>query len=168
MARSFSASLNSAFAIDDSTASTPELNNLAQSVSQKKAAVDSQTSELQALEARIKEMDKRLEQKMSRTSSPAGRGGAAGGGSEHRRSPLGDTFSGGGDGGVNAAGPAGNYYGAKVTGTEGGTGTQSVNTSSVLADRTVNPSSGAEHDPVERTMQMPGGMENLSASANRQ
>ena len=101
MARNFSDSLNSAFAIHDST-TTPQLENLAQSVSQKKASVDSQTSELQALEERIKEMDRRLEQRNSRTSSPAGRRGPEGG-AMHRRPPVGDAFGGGNGGrGVSA------------------------------------------------------------------
>ena len=171
MARNFSASLNSAFAIDDSTSTTPELNNLAQSVSEKKAAVDSQTSELQALEARIKEMDKRLEQKRSRTSSPAGvsgRGNGGGGTHEPRRSPLGDTFGGGGS--VNAPGAAGNYYGTGVATGIAEVDTESRpsnSTTSPLADRTINVPSNGEQGTVvpDRRKQAPsGGAESLSAS----
>ena len=166
MARNFSDSLNSAFAIDDTTpnVNTPQLENLAQSVSQKKAAVDSQTSELQALEARIKEKDKRLEQKRSRTSSPAGRGGCAvsgamGGGTEegtpYHRQPMGDTLGVGmGEGGVNAPGAAGNYYGADRAGQGDFAGRGSaVSSSRPLADR---------------TGKMSGGAENLSASTRNQ
>ncbi len=146
MARNFSDSLNSAFAIHDST--TPQLEDLAQSVSQKKAAVDSQTSELQALEARIKEMDRRLEQKNSRTSSPAGRGGQDVGGGQHRRTPVGDTFG---------------------TGAAGGGGTASAlerkpvgGNASPLANRTAN--LPGEQGYTDRTMKVPGGVENLSTS----
>ena len=187
MAQNFSDSLNSAFAIDDSTTTTtsPELNNLAQSVSEKKAAVDSQTSELQALEARIKEMDKRLEQKWSRTSSPArvaggvglGSSNGGGGGSnihEPRKSPLGDTFS---DGGVNVPGAAGNYYGSSVPrSAEDGimeTRRSEMTTTEPLVDRTINPSSNGQttSSPPQplaserrKPVSGPGGMESLSAS----
>ena len=168
MARNFSASLNSAFAIDDSTTITPELNNLAQSVSEKKAAVDSQTSELQALEARIREMDQRLEQKRSRASSPAGIGGViggGGGGSEPRRSPLGDTFQGGS---VNAPGAAGNYYGASGTRAEAGTEAQLSDTSGPLAGRTANSLGRGQQSLPERGMPVSSGRENLSASTKSQ
>lgn len=171
MARNFSASLNSAFAIDDSTTITPQLNNLAQSVSEKKAAVDSQTSELQALEARIREMDQRLEQKRSRASSPAGTGGVIGGrgagsgGSEPRRSPLGDTFQGGS---VNAPGAAGNYYGASGTRSEAGSEAQLGDTSGPLAGRITNLPARGQQGLPERRVPVPSSRENLSASTKSQ
>lgn len=164
MARNFSASLNSAFAIDDHTSTTPELNNLAQSVSEKKAAVDSQTSELQALEARIKEMDKRLEQKRSRTSSPAGAEGGVGSGSEHRVPPLGDTLSGAGGGSLNVPRAAGNHYGSGVTKADADTRSRPGNPAGSLADRTMNLSSSGEPGSSERRKQVSGGLESLSAS----
>ena len=146
MARNFSDSLNSAFAIHDNT-TTPQLEDLAQSVSQKKAAVDSQTSELQALEARIKEMDRRLEQKNSRTSSPAGRGQEAGG-MLYQRTPVSDAFGAGtAGGGVSAGALERKPVGAGP---------------SPLADRTANPS--GDQGYIDRAGKAPGGLENLSAS----
>ena len=149
MARNFSDSLNSAFAIHENT--TPQLEDLAQSVSQKKAAVDSQTSELQALEARIKEMDRRLEQRNSRTSSPAGRGGQEKGGGLHFRPQVGDTLSGGTAGaGVSAVGAAVERK-------------PFVGNPSPLADRAANLSS--EQGYPDRTEKATGGVENLSTNS---
>ena len=54
--------------------------------------MNSQSQELEALEARIRETEERLKQQQSRTSSPAGKTGASK--SPHRRKPLGDTFAG--------------------------------------------------------------------------
>ena len=57
----------------------------------RKKDVDSQTKELEALEARLKDTENRLKEKQSRTNSPAGR--ESGRNSPHRRQGLGDTFS---------------------------------------------------------------------------
>ncbi len=163
MARNFSDSLNSAFAIHDN-ATTPQLEDLAQSVSQKKAAVDSQTSELQALEARIKEMDRRLEQRNSRTSSPAGRRGQDVGGVLHRRPLAGDTFgNGNAGGGMSAPGVAGSFHNSNSSGQRGALERKPViGMSSPLADRAANSSS--EQGYADRTVKMRGGVENISAS----
>lgn len=59
----------------------------------RKQAVNSQSQELQALEARLRETEERLIEQQSRTSSPAGRG-ANGTSSPHRRQPLSRAFSG--------------------------------------------------------------------------
>ena len=58
----------------------------------RKKAVDSQTKELEALEAKIKETEERLKDRQSRNGSPAGRG--SGRNSPHPRQPLGDAFNG--------------------------------------------------------------------------
>ncbi|KAA6415038.1 MAG: hypothetical protein FRX48_01789 [Lasallia pustulata] len=68
-ARTFSADLNDAFMIDSNLA------GLAQSVEQKKQAVSSQSQELEALEARIRETEERLKQKQSKISGQPGMGG---------------------------------------------------------------------------------------------
>ncbi|KAL8792349.1 MAG: hypothetical protein Q9195_005052 [Heterodermia aff. obscurata] len=70
IAQNFSNSLNETFAIDDN----PKLEGLLQSVEEKKQAVTSQSQELEALEAKLRETEARLNQKkkQSRTSSPSG------------------------------------------------------------------------------------------------
>ena len=137
----------------------PHLENLVQSVEQKKAAVNSQSAELQALEARIRETEERLAQKKQpRTSSPAGQGmRQASGGSPHRRQPLGDTFGAGGNtagAGANVMGAEGAAFGATGSYYGPGSGQEGQatqpNTSSPLA--------------ADETMRMPGGVENLAAS----
>ncbi|CAF9936558.1 hypothetical protein IMSHALPRED_010798 [Imshaugia aleurites] len=86
IARSFSADLNDAFAMDSS------LDGLVQSVQLKKQAVDSQTQELQALEAQLRDTEERLKERQSRDPSSAGRNNGAN--SLNRRQALGNTFSG--------------------------------------------------------------------------
>lgn len=66
IARSFSAELMDIFRIENSVA------DLDEKVDKRKAQVNSQTSELQALEARIKEMEARL-----KAPKPSGSGGAS-------------------------------------------------------------------------------------------
>ncbi|MCJ1274694.1 hypothetical protein MMC21_002492 [Puttea exsequens] len=87
IARNFSASLNDAFAIDS------KLDDLAQSVEQKKQAVNSQNAELEALEAKLRETEDRLKQRQSRNSSPSGInfGNTS---SPLRRRPLAEAFGG--------------------------------------------------------------------------
>lgn len=53
--------------------------------------MSSQSAELEAIEARLRETEERLKEKQSRTSSPAGKA-AGGANSPLRRQPLGDTF----------------------------------------------------------------------------
>ena len=57
----------------------------------RKQAVSSQSQELEALEARLRETEERLKQKQSKISSQAGVSG--GHSSPHRRQPNGTTFS---------------------------------------------------------------------------
>lgn len=87
IARNFSADLNDAFAMDNNL-----LDGLVQSVQLKKEAVNSQTKELQALEARLRDTEERLKERQSRDSSPAGRNNGTN--SLNRRQPLGNTFDG--------------------------------------------------------------------------
>lgn len=86
IARDFSADLNDAFAMDSN------LDGLVQSVQLKKEAVDSQTQELQALEARLRDTEDRLKERQSRDPSLAGRNNGTN--SINRRQPLNNTFSG--------------------------------------------------------------------------
>ncbi|KAL9067585.1 MAG: hypothetical protein Q9161_006774 [Pseudevernia consocians] len=86
IARNFSADLNDAFAMDSN------LDGLVQSVQLKKQAVKSQTQELQALEARLRDTEERLKEQQSRDPSPAGRNNGTN--SLHMRQPLGNTFGG--------------------------------------------------------------------------
>lgn len=84
--RNFSADLNNAFAMDSS------LDGLVQSVQLKKEAVDSQTQELQALEARLRDTEERLKERQSRDPSPADT--SSGTKPPQSRQPLGNTISG--------------------------------------------------------------------------
>ncbi|CAF9935781.1 MAG: hypothetical protein ALECFALPRED_006550 [Alectoria fallacina] len=86
IARNFSADLNDAFSMDRN------LDGLVQSVQLKKEAVNSQTQELQALEARLRDTEQRLREQQSRDPSPAGKNDGTN--SSDRRQPLGNTFSG--------------------------------------------------------------------------
>lgn len=86
IARNFSADLNEAFATDSS------LDGLVQSVQLKKEAVNSQTQELQALEARLRETEERLKERQSRDPSPAGRKIGTELPSKHR--PFDNTYAG--------------------------------------------------------------------------
>ena len=58
----------------------------------RKRAVDSQTKELEVLEARLKQTEERLKERQSRNSSPAGR--LNGRNSPYRRHPTTGTFNG--------------------------------------------------------------------------
>ncbi|KAI9737265.1 MAG: hypothetical protein M1818_005798 [Claussenomyces sp. TS43310] len=84
MARSFGASLNELFKIDSSIA------DLDFAVEQKKKAVSSQTSELEALEARLRATEERLKQRQAMT-SPSNSSGTSR--SPRQRLPLGDAFA---------------------------------------------------------------------------
>lgn len=59
----------------------------------RKQAVSSQSAELEALEAKLRETEERLKERKSRTSSPAGRNAGVAS-SPHARRPLGNTFNG--------------------------------------------------------------------------
>lgn len=59
----------------------------------RKQAVSTQSQELEALEAKLRETEERLKQRQSRTASPAGKN-AGESNSPHRRKLIGDTFSG--------------------------------------------------------------------------
>jgi len=83
MARSFSLALNDLFKIDNSLA------DLDAAVYEKKKAVSTQTSELEALEARLKATEERL--KKASGGSPPGKS-STGRSSPRSRVPLGDTF----------------------------------------------------------------------------
>ncbi|RQM04963.1 hypothetical protein DH86_00003702, partial [Scytalidium sp. 3C] len=85
MARSFSLALNDLFKIDNSIA------DLDAAVFEKKRAVSSQTSELEALEARLRETEERLKAKQAVASDPTRR--HSGMGSPRTRQALGDTFN---------------------------------------------------------------------------
>ncbi|KAI9675482.1 MAG: hypothetical protein M1829_003286 [Trizodia sp. TS-e1964] len=78
MALSFSAALNDIFMIDNS------LDHLSQSVAQKKRAVSTQTEELEALEAQLRQTEDLLKQKRASFSLQA-RGARP---PPHRRMPL--------------------------------------------------------------------------------
>jgi len=82
MARSFSAALNDVFKIDNSLA------DLDAAVDQKKKAVSSQTSELEALEARLRATEERLKQRQATNGQPP-----HGAHSPRQRAPLGDMFT---------------------------------------------------------------------------
>jgi len=84
MARSFSAALNDVFKIDNSLA------DLDAAVDQNKRAVLNQTSELEALEARLKATEERLKQRQSMGYTGMSSRGSP---SPRRRAPLGDTFA---------------------------------------------------------------------------
>ncbi|MCJ1372864.1 hypothetical protein MMC20_004090 [Loxospora ochrophaea] len=86
MALNFSAALNDAFNMDNS------LDGLVESVEQKKKAVTSQSQELEALEARLRETEERLKLKQSRSSSPAPRN--SGYNSPLRQPPFGRVING--------------------------------------------------------------------------
>ena len=58
----------------------------------RKKAVSSQSQELEALEARLRETEERLKQRRSRNSSPSS--SSNGRNTSHRRAPIGRTFSG--------------------------------------------------------------------------
>ncbi|CAF9922199.1 MAG: hypothetical protein HETSPECPRED_004995 [Heterodermia speciosa] len=90
IAQNFSLSLNETFAIDDN----PKLEGLLQSVQEKKQAVTSQSQELEALDAKLRETEARLNQKkkQSRTSSPTGITGETS--SAQRRKPVPSGFGG--------------------------------------------------------------------------
>lgn len=59
----------------------------------RKKAVSSQSQELEALEARLRETEERLKQRRSRNSSPSSPGNSRN--TTHRRPPIDRTFSGG-------------------------------------------------------------------------
>ncbi|KAI1855199.1 hypothetical protein JX266_000064 [Neoarthrinium moseri] len=81
IARTFSAELEDLFRIDNSVA------DLDANVNKKKQEVTTQTSELEALERRIREMEERLKR------GGQAPGAATGSSPRAQRSPLGDTFS---------------------------------------------------------------------------
>ncbi|RFU23546.1 hypothetical protein B7463_g12792, partial [Scytalidium lignicola] len=85
MARSFSLALNDLFKIDNSIA------DLDAAVFEKKKAVSTQTSELEALEARLRETEERLKAKQAAATDPARR--HSGMGSPRTRAALGDAFN---------------------------------------------------------------------------
>ncbi|KAH0553044.1 hypothetical protein GP486_006759, partial [Trichoglossum hirsutum] len=83
LARSFSAALNDLFMIDSS------VDTLAVSVDKKKQAVSTQSQELEALEARIRQTEELLKEKASKSPSQANGGGCN---SPRRRAPLPANF----------------------------------------------------------------------------
>ncbi|KAL3426601.1 hypothetical protein PVAG01_00110 [Phlyctema vagabunda] len=85
MARSFSAALDDLFKLDDNS-----IVDLDAEVFKKKQAVSTQTSELEALEARLKATEERLK---AAAISPGKDSSSGAGGSPRQRAPLGDTFS---------------------------------------------------------------------------
>ncbi|MCJ1368222.1 hypothetical protein MMC16_007363 [Acarospora aff. strigata] len=100
LARSFSAALNEAFMIDNSLDGLKQsvekkwafINILPQIAKLRKKAVSSQSQELEALEARLRETEERLKQRRSRTSSPSSSNNARN--TSHRRPGIGRAFGG--------------------------------------------------------------------------
>ncbi|KAI9777092.1 MAG: hypothetical protein M1839_009048 [Geoglossum umbratile] len=84
LARSFSAALNDLFMIDNS------VDTLAVSIDKKKQAVSSQSQELEALEARLRQTEELLKEKAASSKSPPRNG--SGHNSPRRRAPLPANF----------------------------------------------------------------------------